>query len=307
MILPDLFSMDNKMATGVGCKFDEGVSWRFSKHSQENDDLLDTEDLPEEGDDLPADFLLPAGNEVVFSVDFDQGGPVAVGFKVLFAAPHGDDGVLGSMEQQDGALVCGGRAIDVQLLGGEEVFAAELHGAPAADEFRRVGGIEAGVEELAALAGLFDNGAGGEEDHAGGDGAACGGQPAGGHRRDNPALRVAEKADLRHVGQRFRVFPDGQRIGDFLFDRHVLHPAFALSVPIEIEPDGGNAGLGERLREGGHGVVVLAGEDAVHQQDHGTAVRRRVEAVGQGDLHGEPAFRTGNRKFPGLSGEKTQK
>ena len=71
----------------------------------------------EKGDGAGEDFFLAAGDEVVFSVDFDQGGPVAVGFKVLFAAPHGDDGVLGSMEQQDRALVCGGRAVDVQLLG----------------------------------------------------------------------------------------------------------------------------------------------------------------------------------------------
>ena len=118
---------------------------------------------------------------------------------------------------------------------------------------------------------------------------------------------MPEKADLRHVGQRFRVFPDGQRIGNLLLDGHVLHPAFALSVAVEIEPDGGDAGLGERFREGGHGVVVLAGENAVHQEDHGAAVRLRIEALRQGDLHRQPAFRAGNRIFPGRGGEKAQK
>ena len=265
------------------------------------------EDLLEEGDGAGEDFLFTMGDEVVFAVDLDQCGAVAVGFEVLLAAPHGDDGVLGAMEKEDGALVGCGGAVDVQLLGGEEVFAAELHGAPAADEGRRVGGVEAGVEELAALAGLLDDGAGGEEDDAGGDVPACGGEPAGGHRRDDPALRVSEKADLCDVGQRFRVFPDGQRIGNLLFDSHILHPALALPVAVEIEPDGGDAGLGERFREGGHRVVVLAGEDAVHQQDHRAAVLIGIEALRQGDLHREPAFRTGNHIFPGPGGKKAHK
>ena len=133
---------------------------------------------------------------------------------------------------------------------------------------------------------------------------ACGGEPAGGHRRDDPALRVSEKADLCDVGQRFRVFPDGQRIGNLLFDSHILHPALALPVAVEIEPDGGDAGLGERFREGGHGVVVLAGEDAVHQEYHGAAVRRGIEALRQGNLHREPAFRAGNHIISSRGGEK---
>ena len=49
------------------------------------------EDLLEEGDGAGEDFLFAAGDEVVFAVDFDQGGAVAVGFEVLLAAPHGDD------------------------------------------------------------------------------------------------------------------------------------------------------------------------------------------------------------------------
>lgn len=268
---------------------------------------LIVEDFPEEGDGAVADFLFAAGDEVVFAVDFDEGGAGTISFKVLFAAPHGDDGVLGAMEEQDGAFIGCGGAVDVQLLGGEEVFAAEFHGAPAADEFRRVGGVEAGVEELAALAGLLDDGAGGEEDDAGGDRAARGGEPAGGHRRDDPALRVAEKADLRHVGQRFRIFPDGQGIGNLLFDRHVLHPSFAFAVTVEIESDGGDARLGKHLREGRHGIEVLAGEDAVHQEDHGALVGLGVETVRQGDLHREPAFRTGNHIFPSPGGEEAQK
>ena len=121
--------------------------------------------------------------------------------------------------------------------------------------------------------------------NAGGGVAARGGQPAGRHRRDDPALRVSEKANLRHIGQRFRVFPDGHRIGNLLFDRHILHLAFALAVSIEIEPDGGDAGPGERLREGGHRVEVLAGKDPVHQEDHRALVRFGVEALRQGDLH----------------------
>ena len=155
--------------------------------------------------------------------------------------------------------------------------------------------------------GLLDDGAGGEEDDAGGDVPACGGEPAGGHRRDDSALRVPEKADLRHVGQRAGVFPDRHRIGNLLLDGHVLHPAFALSVAVEIEPDGGDAGLGERFREGGHGVVVLAGENAVHQEYHGAAVRLRIEALRQGNLHRESAFRTGNHIFPGPGGKKAHK
>ena len=143
--------------------------------------------------------------------------------------------------------------------------------------------------------------------NAGGGAAARGGQPAGRHRRDDPALRVSEKADLCDVGQRFCVFPDGQRIGNLLFDGHILHPALALPVSVEIEQDGGDAGPGERLREGGHRVEVLAGEDSVHQEDHRALVRFGVEALRQGDLHREPAFGTGNRIFTSLGGEKAQK
>ena len=85
--------------------------------------------FPEEGDGAVADFLFATGNHVVFAVDFDEGGPIPIGFQVLFAAPHGDNGVFGAVQEQDGAVVGRGGAVDVQLLGGEEVFAAELHGA----------------------------------------------------------------------------------------------------------------------------------------------------------------------------------
>ena len=71
------------------------------------------EDLLEEGDGAGEDFLFTMGDEVVFAVDLDQCGAVAVGFEVLLAAPHGDDGVLGAMEKEDGALVGCGGAVDV--------------------------------------------------------------------------------------------------------------------------------------------------------------------------------------------------
>lgn len=63
--------------------------------------------FPEEGDGAGEDFFLAAGDEVVFAVDFHQCCAVAVGFRVLLAAPHGDDGVFGSMQEQDTALIGG--------------------------------------------------------------------------------------------------------------------------------------------------------------------------------------------------------
>ena len=44
---------------------------------------------------------------MVFAVDFHQCCAVTIGGMVLLAAPHGDDGVFGSMEEQDGALIGG--------------------------------------------------------------------------------------------------------------------------------------------------------------------------------------------------------
>ena len=70
---------------------------------------LTAEHLPEESHDLRADLFLAAGDHVVFAIDFDQGGVGSVSFHVFFAAPHGDDGVLGAVEEQDGAFVGSGR------------------------------------------------------------------------------------------------------------------------------------------------------------------------------------------------------
>ena len=71
-------------------------------HPQNSKDLwmrmASIEDFLEEGDGAGEDFFLAAGDEVVFAIDFHQGGAGSVGFQILLAAPHRDDGVFRSMQ-----------------------------------------------------------------------------------------------------------------------------------------------------------------------------------------------------------------
>ena len=78
------------------------------------------EELGDEGGDLSG----AAADAVVFA--FDDGelwGGGGVGGEVLLATPEGYEAVLLAMEDEDGALVGLGCAVDVELLGGEQVFA----------------------------------------------------------------------------------------------------------------------------------------------------------------------------------------
>ena len=50
-------------------------------------------------------------------------------------------------------------------------------------------------------------------------------------------------------------------------------------MPVEIETDGRDAGGGQPFGQGRHRIVVLAGENAVHQDDHRATAGLRVEAV----------------------------
>ena len=53
-----------------------------------------------------------------------------------------DDAVAGSVQDTHWAFICLRRAVDIKFLCREKVFAAQLHKAPAADEIRRVLGVE---------------------------------------------------------------------------------------------------------------------------------------------------------------------
>ena len=78
-------------------------------------------------------------------------------------------------------------------------------------------------------------------------------------------------------------------------------------MAVEVEADGGDSGLGEPLCYGRHGIVVLAGEDAVHKDDHGAAVRRRVEPIGEANLIGNVALRAADSGVIRLEGEEGRK
>lgn len=78
------------------------------------------EELGDEG----GDFFCVATDAVVFVFDDGELWSVGVGGEVLLATPEGYEAVVFAMEDEDGALVGTGCAVNVELLGGEEVFAA---------------------------------------------------------------------------------------------------------------------------------------------------------------------------------------
>lgn len=78
------------------------------------------EELGDEG----GDFFCFAADAVVFAFDNGELWGVGVGGEVLLATPKGNEAVVFSMEDEDGALVGTGCSVNVELLGGEEVFAA---------------------------------------------------------------------------------------------------------------------------------------------------------------------------------------
>lgn len=71
---------------------------------------------------------------MVFAVDFHQCCAVTIGGMVLLAAPHGDDGVFGSMQQEDEALV-----------GGCDLFCADSCFCPLPLRGCHLGGLMKGV------------------------------------------------------------------------------------------------------------------------------------------------------------------
>ena len=75
------------------------------------------EELGDEG----GDFFCFAADAVVFAFDDGElgGGGGGVGGEVLLATPDGYEAVVLAMEDEDGALVGTGCAVDVELLGGE--------------------------------------------------------------------------------------------------------------------------------------------------------------------------------------------
>ena len=108
---------------------------------------------------------------------------------------------------------------------------------------------------------------------------------------------MAQQAHAIHIGQALHIIPNGSRFGQLLFDGHVLLAAFALTMSTEVEADGGDAGFGKTFRKLRHGDIVLAGEDAVHQDHHRALVCRWVKPVGQSDLIGNLAFGATNNSF----------
>ena len=189
-----------------------------------------------------------ARDGVVLAFHHLQSRVVAVRLQEFFAAPHRHGAVAASVQQEDRPLVGGCRPVDVQLLCGQQVLTAQFHENQAADELRRVGGVEACVEELTGLASVFDYGAWGDEYDACG-GFAISRQSSRRHRGDHPALRVSQEADTLHVWQSAHVIPDGARVGEFFPDGHVLHTPIAAAVSVEVEADGGDARVSQFSRE----------------------------------------------------------
>ena len=78
------------------------------------------EELGDEG----GDFFCFAADAVVFAFDDGELWGIRVGGEVLLATPKGNEAVVFAMEDEDGALVGTGCAVNIELLGGEEVFAS---------------------------------------------------------------------------------------------------------------------------------------------------------------------------------------
>ena len=78
------------------------------------------EELGDEG----GDFFGVATDAVVFAFDDGELWGVGVGGEVLLATPEGYEAVVFAMEDEYGTVVGTGCAVDVELLGGEEVFAS---------------------------------------------------------------------------------------------------------------------------------------------------------------------------------------
>ena len=81
----------------------------------------------------------------------------AVGLQVTLAAPHRDNAVAVAMEEEHRTMINGRRAIDVELLRGDEILAPQLIQSPTTDIFRRVLWVEGGIEELATLTGFLED------------------------------------------------------------------------------------------------------------------------------------------------------
>lgn len=56
---------------------------------------------------------------------------------------------------------------------------------------------------------------------------------------------MTEEADACDVGEGCGVVPHGDGVGDFVFDGHELHFAFATPVSAKVEADGCYAFFGE--------------------------------------------------------------
>ena len=88
---------------------------------------------------------------MVLPVDDGELRLVAISLLIAFAAPQRHDAVLVPVQNAYPSLVGRRRSEDVQRLGTHEVLAPQLVDEPAADERRRILGIEARVEEPAGL------------------------------------------------------------------------------------------------------------------------------------------------------------
>ena len=102
-------------------------------------------------------------DEVVFAIDDVQLGILIDGV-VLLAAPKRHYAVLVAVDDADRTLIVPGHAVDVQLLRLQKVVPAQLEMVEALDILRRVLRIEAVAEEMAALRGFLDDGAGRQQD-----------------------------------------------------------------------------------------------------------------------------------------------
>ena len=216
-----------------------------------------------------------------------------------------DDGVPVPVEDQHRSLISGGRTVDIQSLGGQEVFPAQFHHAPATDKRRGIRRVEARIEEFSVPAGILDDGSGSEQ-HECIRSLPLPGESACRHRSNDSPLGMTEDPHLCHIGERPDILPDGLCVGEFFPDCHILHLPLTLAVAVEVKADGCDPRRCQAFCELRHRAVILAGENPVHQNDHRAVVLRRVEAIWQADLAGESALGPLHRIILG-EGEKKRK
>ena len=74
----------------------------------------------------------------------------------------------------------------------------------------------------------------------------------------------------------------------------------------KIEANGSDACLGQAFGQSGHGNEIFTGENAMHEDDHGTMVCLRIEALRKAYLEGYTALWAANVEFFRSEGEYRQ-